>query len=203
VPVIRPGRRALAAAVTTVALLGVPLVTAAAHAAPTAPTCPTTTLDQDIKRADVVFRGEVKKVFSVHGAGKQRTRTYRVLSDRVYRSSLVQPSVVVTARVGTRCALPTLTKGTRYIFFVTEHGSELMAKPGTSRATAKLTTQVVKRLGTGVQPEPTPPATAEFTPVAHADPPALSRLLAPGAALLIISLLGLLVVGRLGRRTSG
>ena len=70
-------------------------------------------------------------------------------------------------------------------------------------ATAKLTTQVVKRLGTGVHPEPTPPATAEFTSAAHADPPALSRLLAPGAALLIISLLGLLVVGRLGRRTSG
>ena len=33
--------------------------------------------------------------------------------------------------------------------------------------------------------------------MAHADPPALTRLLAPGAALLIISLLGLLVVGRL------
>ena len=46
-------------------------------------------------------------------------------------------------------------------------------------------------------------ATAEFTRVAHADPPPLSRLLAPGAALLIISLLGLLVVGRLGRRAPG
>ena len=162
-----------------------------------------TTLDQDIKRAHVVFRAEVKNVRPAHGKGAQRTRTYKVLSDRVYKSSLVQPSVVVTARVGTRCALPTLTAGARYIFFVTEHGSQLMARQGTARATPHLTAQVVKRLGTGTQPEPTPPATAEFTRVADADAPPLSRLLAPGAALLIISLLGLLVVGRLGRHTSG
>jgi len=202
VAVIRPGCRALAAAVTTVALLGLPLVTPAAHAAPAAAKCPTTTLDQDIRRADVVFRGEVKKVRAARGEGKQRVRTYKVLSDRVYRSSLVQPSVVVTARVGTRCALPTLTEGTRYIFFVAERGSDLMAGPGTAEATPRLTRQVVQRLGTGAQPETPPPATAEFTTVANADPPALSRLLAPGAALLIISLLGLLVVGRLGRRSS-
>jgi hypothetical protein len=202
VAVIRPGRRALAAAVTAVALLGLPLTAPAAQGAPAAPDCPTTTLDQDIRRADVVFRGEVKKVRSARTTGAQRTRTYKVLSDRVYKSSLVQPLVVVTARVGTRCALPTLTEGTRYIFFVTERGSELMAKPGTAEATPRLTRQVVQRLGTGAQPEPPPPASAEFTTVANADPPALSRLLAPGAALLIISLLGLLVVGRLGRRPS-
>jgi hypothetical protein len=199
--VIRPGRRALATVVTTEALLGVPLATAPAHAGP-APGCPTTTLDQDIARAHTVFRGEVKKVRAARTDGKQRTRTYRVVSDRVYQASLIQPSVVVTARVGTRCALPTLTKDTRYIFFVNERGARLMAMPATAEATPKLTRQVEKRLGSGAQPEPTPPATAEFSPVTDATPPPLSRLLAPGAALLIISLLGLLVVGRLGRRTS-
>ena len=56
-PVISTGRRSLAAAVTTVALLGVPLAGEAAQAAPAAPSCPTTTLAQDIKVADVVFRG--------------------------------------------------------------------------------------------------------------------------------------------------
>jgi len=200
--VIGTGRRALAAAVTAVALLGLPLATHTAHAAPAKPSCPKTTLDQDIKGADVVFRGEVKNVRPAHGTGKQRTRTYKVLSDRVYKSSLVQPSVVVTARVGNRCALPTLTEGVRYIFFVTEHGALLMARPGTARATTTYTAQVVNRLGTGAQPEPTPPATAEFTLVADAGAPPLSRLLAPGAALLLISLLGLLVVGRLGRRSA-
>ena len=187
---------------TTVALLGVPLATAPAYAAP-APACSTTTLAQDIAAADVVFRGEVKDIRGVTGDGKQRTRTYKVVSDRVYQASLVQPSVVVTTRVGTTCALPTLTKGKRYIFFVNERGARLMALAGTAKATRKLTRQVVNRLGGGAQPEPTPPAAAEFTRVADASPPALSRLLAPGAALLIISLLGLLVVGRLGRRTPG
>jgi hypothetical protein len=86
---------------------------------------------------------------------------------------------------------------------VTEHGSRLMATTGTAEATRKLTRQVVHRLGNGAQPEPNPPATATFTKVAHANPPRLTRLLAPGAALLLLSLLGLLVVGRLGRRTTG
>ena len=93
--VIRPVRRALAAAVTAAALLAVPVVVAPAQATP-APKCPSPTVDQAIARADVVFRGEVKKVQGVTGQGKQRTRTYRVPSDRVYQSSLVQPEVVVT-----------------------------------------------------------------------------------------------------------
>lgn len=184
------------------ALLVVPLAAAPAQAAP-APKCPNPTLDQSIARASVVFRGEVKKVRAVQGQGKQRIRTYRVLSDRVYQGSLVQPTVVVTARVGIRCAPPKLKAGTRYILFVRESGAHLMTMPSTAEATPKLTRHVVARLGSGAQPEPLPPATAEFTSVPHADPPALTRLLAPGAALLIISLLGLLVVGRLGRRTPG
>jgi hypothetical protein len=62
---------------------------------------------------------------------------------------------------------------------------------------------VVAKLGNGEQPHQAPPAVAELTPVADAAPPSLTRLLAPGAALLIVSVLGLLVVGRLGRRTTG
>jgi hypothetical protein len=202
VPVIRSGRRALAAAVTAVALVGVPLAAAPASAAP-APACPRTTLDQDIARADVVFRGVVKKVRAAHSDGRHRTRSYTVVSDRVYKSSLVTRVVVVTARVDGTCALPTLTAGGRYIFFALERGSRLMATTATAKATPKLTRQVVAKLGSGAQPEPNPPATATFTKVAHADPPPMSRLLAPGAALLLVSLLGLLVAGRLGRRTTG
>jgi len=198
--VIRPGR-ALAIVVTTVALLGVPLATAPAHAAP-APGCPRTTLDQDIARAHVVFRGEVKNVRAARGDGKHRTRTYRVVSDRVYQSSLVTDVVVVTAEVGRACPPPTLAQGKRYVFFVTEEGSRLVSTSATAKATKKLTAQVVAKLGSGVHPQPAPPPAAEFTLVADASPPSLSRLLAPGAALVIVSLLGLLVVGRLARRTS-
>ena len=128
--------------------------------------------------------------------------TYFVDADRVYKSSLVTHRVAVTAFVGTRCALPTLDQNARYIFFVKEHKSRLLATNATAKATPRLTHQVVKRLGNGAQPQETPPAAAQFTKVADASPPALSRLLAPGAALVILSMLGLLVLARLGRRTA-
>lgn len=162
--------------------------------------CAQPTLAKQIKQADVVFRGAVDKVRPVKGKGKGRIRTYKVTADRVYKSSLVTDSVVVTAAVGTTCPPPTLAKGRRYIFFVTEQGSRLVATSATAKATGPLTRHVVAKLGSGVQPRKGHPATATFTMVADANPPALSRLLAPGAALLIVSLLGLVVVGRLGRR---
>jgi hypothetical protein len=183
------------------ALLGGALLSGAPAQASLAPaSCPHPTLAKQVKQADVVFRGKVSKARSVKGT--HRFRTYKVKADRVYQSSLVTDSVVVTADVGKPCPPPTLAQGKRYIFFVTEHGPRLLATAATAKATPKLTRQVVAKLGDGVQPQQAPPAAAEFTKVADASPPRLSRLLAPGAALLIVSLLGLVVVGRLARRTT-
>jgi hypothetical protein len=198
-PVIAGVRRVLAAA--CLAAAGVAGAVVLAGPAQAAPPCPRTTLGQDIDHADVVFRGEVTKVSPVQTSGQRATRPYEVTADRVYKSSLVTDQVVVTARVGTKCALPKLQKGTRYIFFVTAHRSRLLAISGTAEATPRLTRQVVHRLGSGAQPEVQPPAAAQFTLVSGASPPALSRLLAPGAALLIVSLLGLVVLGLRNRRS--
>jgi hypothetical protein len=195
--------RRVLAALSAAALVGGALLAASPASAGPAPSkCPQPTLDQQIKRADVVFRGAVEKARAVTGRGAQRTRTYKVKADRVYQSSLVTDSVLVTAEVGATCRPPALKVGKRYIFFVTEQGSKLVSTPSTARATSQLTHRVFAKLGDGVQPQPAPPGTAEFSKVANAAPPGLARLLAPGAALLIISLLGLLVVGRLGRRTT-
>jgi hypothetical protein len=194
-------RRAVGAAISA-ALVGGALLAASppAQARALAP-CPKQSLNKQIKGADVVFRGVVDKVRPVHGKGDLRMRTYKVKADRVYQGSLVTDAVVVTAKVGSACPPPTLAQSKRYIFFVTEEGSRLVSTSATAKATKKLTDQVVAKLGNGAQPQPPPPATARFTLVADASPPGLSRLLAPGAALLILSLLGLLVVATIGRRT--
>jgi hypothetical protein len=188
------------AALLSGALLDTVATPAAASPAPVP--CPQLSLDKEIKKADVVFRGMVDKARPARGKGDQRIRVYTVTADRVYQSSLVTDRVRVTAEVGADCPPPDLAEGKRYIFFVTEQGSRLVSTPATAHATHRLTRQVQARLGDGVQPHSTPPAKPSFTKVAHATPPRLSRLLAPGAALLLISLLGLLVVGRLGRRTT-
>jgi hypothetical protein len=196
-----PLLRAVSVALTA-ALAGGVLLAASPAQARTAAPCPQRSLHQEIKRADVVFRGVVDKVQAVRGKGDRRTRTYKVTADRVYRSSLVTDSVRVTAQLGVRCPPPHLRKGKRYIFFVNEEGPRLVSTPATARASSELTDRVVAKLGDGDQPRSTPPADPEYTLVADAAPPRLSRLLAPGAALVIVSLLGLLVAGRMGRRTS-
>ncbi|WP_151083788.1 hypothetical protein [Nocardioides cynanchi] len=200
-------RRGLPAGLALAVLAGIVLLGGGAvtGSAAAAAACPPTTVKQDIKAADTVFRGVVTKARRVQGSGKHRTRDYRVAADRIYQGSLVTDKVVVTTRVGTsadrRCLAP-LTEGKRYIFFVVEKGARLMATDATARAGRHLTRQVVAQLGDGKQPETQPAPSAEFTTVSDASPPSLSRLLAPGAALVIVSLLGLLVVGRLGRRTT-
>jgi hypothetical protein len=204
VAVTRAVRRLLATALSAALVTGLVTGLGAAGwvAAPatSAPACPTPSLRHAIRDADVVFRGMVTKVKPVHGKAGHRTRTYKVAADRVYKKRLVTTNVLVTADVGTKCALPTLTQGSRYIFFTNEHGSKLIATPPTGRATPHFTHQVVQLLGSGKQPQTTKPPAATFQKVSDADPTSLTRLLAPGAALVIVCLLGLMVVGRTARR---
>jgi hypothetical protein len=184
-------------------LLGGALVIAASPSATAAPACKPKTLTQEIKHADVVFRGKVDQAKAPRGKGDERTRTYKVTPQPHNQSSLVTDRVRVTAEVGTTCPPPALDEGKRYIFFVTEQGSRLLSTSATARATRRLTAKVEAKLGSGKEaPSTTPPASAEFSKVADAAPPQLSRLLAPGAALLVLSLLGLFVVSRVSRRPS-
>ena len=66
------------------------------------------------------------------------------------------------------------------------------------RATKHAVHQVVKALGTGesLASATTPASKATYTKLATGQPQALSRVAAPGIALVLIGLLGLLVVRR-------
>ena len=71
---------------------------------------------------------------------------------------------------------------------------------GTVPVDAEVVDKVVRLLGEGRDPVPPVPESAEFTPVETGEPTTLARAAAPGLALVLIGLLGLVVVRGLGRR---
>ena len=157
-------------------------------------------LEGDIRRADAVFSG-VLVSSSGTGGGKSEFATYEIEADTLYRGNVRTVNVDVRSR-NDDCALGELEADRRYVFFVTEQGPDLRADRcgGTSARTARLTRQVEQVTGEGTplgqSNQPEEPVAVEFTRVSDAEPDSLTRLAAPGVALALIGLLGLLVVRR-------
>jgi Tissue inhibitor of metalloproteinase len=183
----------LIAGLTTVVVTDAP-----AHAC----SCKALTVSQRIDGADFVFSGTVTMASGPTTSGKTQVMSYDVKVDRVYKGDITSARTTVkSAADETSCGLTGMTADNRYLFFVRAAGANLKANRcgGTKPATSSLTQKIVALLGAGSTPIPPTPEAATFTPVADAEPPPLTRLAAPGAAALIIGLLGLLVFGRLGR----
>jgi tissue inhibitor of metalloproteinase len=158
------------------------------------------------KRANDVFTGTVTHVTSAAASDGQggATMTYDVDVDRVYKGDIKTSTVQVTSdRSAKTCGLGELPADRRYVFFVKADGAELTSDScsGTARAGAALVHKVEKLLGDGRPAVPPEPQKATFTKVADAEPMSLPRLAAPGVALVLVGLLGLIVVRRLGRRS--
>ena len=182
-----------------VGLTTVVVADAPAHAACT---CERPPLARQINDADGVFSGTVTMASGPTTSGKRQIMSYDVKVDRVYKGDITSPRVTVKSDADpSHCGLSDMTADTRYLFFVRTNEANLLANKcgGTGPAKSTKTQKVIALLGPGTTPNPPTPDDAVFTPVADAEPPSLSQLAAPGAAMLLLGLLGLMVFGALGR----
>jgi hypothetical protein len=185
-------------------LLLVGLTTAVVADAPAhaACTCQRPPLAQQVNKADGVFSGTVTMASGPTTSGKRQIMSYDVKVDQVYKGDITSPSVTVKSNADpSACGLTGITADTRYLFFVRVNAPNLLADKcgGTGPAKSTKTQKIVALLGPGTTPIPPTPDKAVFTAVANAEPPPLTRLAAPGAAMLLLGLLGLMVFGALGR----
>ena len=183
------------AAVLLLACLGLVFTVSAPASADC--TCKQGQLEQQVKRADVVFIGTVD---NVETAGNDQT--YDVTASRAYQGTPERSTQVFSAGGRKACGLGKLDVGASYVFLATgtEAPYDADSCGGTSVANPTKVQKIEKLLGEGTSVEPPPPPTAELTRVEDSPPAGLARTAAPGAAAAIIGLLGLVVLRRLARR---
>lgn len=164
----------------------------AAGAPPQTRKCAAPTVKQAARGADVVFTGVLDKGTSAQDS------TYSFQAEQLYAGHLTSPSVLV--RASSSCPLARLRPGKEYVVFARERQGALVSgtDDGTTRATRQVVRQVEQALGKGESLGATaqPSTKPTYTRVASGQPASLSRVAAPGVALVLVGLLGLLVVRR-------
>lgn len=172
---------------------------------PTAASAACTNVDPvaGLTTAPVVFTGVVQS----SAASKKAHWVAQVTVDHIYKGAVTTNSVQVgTDRgAGRGCGAGKLVVGQRYLFEVAPQADTWKVqggKSGAAPATDALLAQVQSVLGAGtlpVAPAPTP-ASVSYARVGAVKPHRLSRVAAPGVALVIVGALGLVFVRR--RRTA-
>ena len=172
------------------------VVTTTASASAADCTCKQAGLEKQVAKADLVFIGTVDRV-EAQGNGF----LYDITASRTYQGAPERETQVLSAGGRDACGLGELGVGTGYLFFATGTETPYAADAcgGTGVANPTKVDKVESLLGAGTAVEPPPPPTAQRTLVEDAAPAGFARAAAPGAAAVLIGLLGLLVVRRLAR----
>lgn len=148
---------------------------------------------------DEVFEGQVTLPARASARGDLRLRVDVLATWK----GTVRPetTVIVDFRPGA-CRTWTLAHRVHeeYLFFVTRTATGGLAAAGNEPRVVAHTAALVQLLGAATGGTQPPPAAVTFTPTGLSGPRPFLKVAAPGIALLIIGLLGLIVVNRIGRR---
>ena len=189
------------------ATAGVLVAQAPAHACK----CVNTTTAEDAAAADAVFSGTVRETHKPEPDDSGRLKglvTYVVDVDRVYKEegTVVTGTVqVFSQQASASCGLGNLPPGTEYLFFAQARDAGFRASScgGSRPATTASVADVEGVLGPGKQmvPDGAKPELV-LTAVETTAPPTVGRLVAPGVAVALLGLLGLVFVRVAGSRRS-
>lgn len=206
-------------------LLLVSVSAAPAHAC----TCETGKFAQQLKQADLVMVGRVERVVPASevptpttsapattasptatpsgtaspsatptGVGSAPTaETLQVVATRVFKGDLEGPRTRVTSFGGGSCAWYDPAVDQRLLFVVRDGQASLCS--GSRPASGTVMATVHQQLGSGEKMPSPPPAEAVRTKVEETPPREFTRLAAPGAAMVLLGLLGLAVVRGVSR----
>lgn len=200
--------------------VGAAAATAAAPAAlPPTCTCNAPDIGQQMATAAAVFSGKVTRLpqsgtDSGAGAGADADAgqteqsapagNARIAVDRVYKGDMITTAKVDAVFSGPQNCY-NLTEGEKYIFVAANDEGLMIPACGYLAANTANVAAIESVLGEGRTPDqseeqPAPEdASATFTPDDTSEPASVTRLAAPGAALVLVGLLGIFVVRRINR----